>query len=122
MTRALLVVALMGASTAEAQRIPLAAWTHRSEMVRSAYRIHGPGAPVATLAGQIHQESGWRADARSWVGAQGLAQFMPATAADMARLHPADCAPANPYSPKWAFTGTATWPRSFAPSGRSRGR
>lgn len=71
-------------------------------MVRSAYRVFGPTAPVATLAAQIQQESGWKTNATSWVGAQGLAQFMPATAADMGRLH-RECSPVNPFKPAWAF-------------------
>lgn len=100
--RALLAILLLLAGAVQAQ-VPTRAWQYQGEMTRSAYRVFGPGAPVATLAGQIHQESGWDADARSWVGAQGLAQFMPATAADMARLHPAECAPANPFSARWAF-------------------
>jgi membrane-bound lytic murein transglycosylase MltF len=84
-------------------QIPVAAWGYRAEMARSAYQVFGPGAPVATLAAQIHQESGWKGTARSWVGAQGLAQFMPATARAMARLYPQHCAPANPFSARWAF-------------------
>lgn len=83
---------------------PARAHQYRADMTRSAYRVFGPSAPVSTLAAQIHQESGWRIDAVSHVGAQGLAQFMPATAADMARNHPAECAPADPYSARWAFT------------------
>jgi soluble lytic murein transglycosylase-like protein len=93
---------VLGPRPAQA-RVPAAAEMHRAEMTRSAYRVHGPGAPVAMLAAQIHQESAWRTDARSRVGALGLAQFMPATAADMARLHPTDCAPADPFNPRWAF-------------------
>jgi soluble lytic murein transglycosylase-like protein len=83
---------------------PARAEQYRSDMTRSAYRVFGPAAPVSTLAGQIQQESGWRADARSPVGALGIAQFMPATAEDMARNHPADCAPADPMSTRWGFT------------------
>lgn len=82
---------------------PAAAEQYRAAMTRSAYRIHGPGAPVALEAGQIHQESAWQPQATSWAGAQGLAQFMPGTAADMAARFPGDCAPANPFSPAWAF-------------------
>lgn len=37
------------------------------------------------LAGLIRQESSFRADARSWAGARGLAQIMPATGAWLAR-------------------------------------
>lgn len=37
------------------------------------------GVPAPVLAAQLETESNWRADAQSPVGAQGLAQFMPAT-------------------------------------------
>lgn len=90
-------------STNAKQAPPAAAEQYRAAMTRSAYRIHGPSAPVALLGGQIHQESAWQPQARSWAGAQGLAQFMPGTAADMAARFPADCAPANPFSAEWAF-------------------
>lgn len=86
-----------------ALQIPVAALSWRGEMLKSARQVFGPGAPTATLAAQIHQESGWRVTAESWVGARGLAQFMPATATDMARQYPELCAPANPLSPVWAL-------------------
>lgn len=86
------------------QRTPAAAEQYRAAMTRSAYRIHGPSAPVAMLAGQIHQESAWQPRARSHAGAEGLAQFMPGTASDMAARFPGDCAPADPFSAGWAFT------------------
>ncbi len=37
------------------------------------------GLPVGIIAAQINQESGWNPKATSPVGAQGIAQFMPAT-------------------------------------------
>jgi murein DD-endopeptidase MepM/ murein hydrolase activator NlpD len=37
------------------------------------------GLPLSVVAAQLKQESGWNAGARSSAGAQGLAQFMPAT-------------------------------------------
>ncbi len=37
------------------------------------------GVPATVLAAQLHAESGWNPKARSGVGAQGLAQFMPLT-------------------------------------------
>lgn len=77
---------------------------YRAEMTRSAWRNFGPDAPIAALAAQIDVESAWRADARSRAGAMGLSQFMPLTAQDMADRFPGECAPANPYSPRWAFT------------------
>lgn len=96
---ALLVVVSTGIATS----IPPRAQMYRADMTQSAFRVFGPGAPIAELAGQIHQESGWRCDARSKVGALGCAQFMPSTAEDMARRHPSECAPANPMNARWAF-------------------
>lgn len=82
---------------------PSTAERYRRELTVSARRTFGPDAPVAALAAQIHVESGWKTDARSSAGALGLAQFMPATADDMARRFPAECSPANQYSSRWAF-------------------
>lgn len=83
-------------------RAPPASHQYRAEMTRSALRVFGPDAPVATLAAQIDVESRWRPDARSPVGALGIAQFMPTTAEDMAAKHRA-CAPADPMNPLWGF-------------------
>lgn len=83
---------------------PSTAERYRRELTVSARRTFGPDAPVAALAAQIHVESAWKTDARSRAGALGLAQFMPATANDMARRFPAECSPANPYSSRWALT------------------
>lgn len=99
-----ILFALLFLSSVAVAQVPQAALQYRAEMTRSAYRVHGPAAPVAALAGQIHQESAWKIDAKSWAGAEGLAQFMPLTAKDMAARYPSDCAPANPYSARWAFT------------------
>lgn len=76
---------------------------YRGLLTKSAIQTHGPGAPVAMLAGHIEQESACNPNARSRVGALGLAQFMPATAADMAKFHPSVCSPANPFDPRWAI-------------------
>lgn len=98
----LAAAAMLGCQPARADE-PLGQ-AYRGIIIRSAYRIHGPGAPIAALAAQVRQESGFKPDATSWVGAQGLTQFMPGTATDIARQYPADCAPANPLSPQWAVT------------------
>lgn len=75
-----------GGSTPKASNpitIPREAHALRLTLLREARQVWGLAAPTASFAAQIHQESRWRADARSPVGAQGLAQFMPATAAWM---------------------------------------
>ena len=83
-------------------QIPPDAGKYRRELTRNARMVWGLDAPIATFAGQIHQESGWRADATSPVGATGLAQFMPATATWISGLQAAlqDNQPSNP---TWAL-------------------
>ncbi|MEX6730309.1 transglycosylase SLT domain-containing protein [Pseudomonas aeruginosa] len=83
-------------------RIPTAAEQYRRTLVRSAHAEWGLSAPIATFAAQVHQESRWRADARSPVGAQGLAQFMPGTAEWIAGLYPAALGTNQPFNPVWA--------------------
>lgn len=95
---ALLLLLLPGLAFAQ---VPLAAWQYRVELTQSAWRTFGPNAPIATLAAQIHQESGWNCAAVSWAGAQGCGQFMPKTAAYIATLHPKECMPANPFNAAW---------------------
>lgn len=90
--------------------VPAAALRHRAELTRCARTVWGLDAPVATLAAQIHQESGWRADAVSPVGARGMAQFMPATGRWIAELYP-ELAANDPFSPGWAMRALATYDR-----------
>lgn len=72
------------------------------ELTRVARYHYGLEAPIATLAGLVHQESRWRSDATSPVGAQGLTQFMPDTTTWIASLYP-DLADAQPFDPRWAI-------------------
>lgn len=97
-----------------ADSIPRAAEQHRRTLVRAAQQGWGLDAPVATLAGQVHQESAWRADARSPVGAQGLAQFVPATSDWMARLYPDSLGPAQPWNAGWALRAMVQYNRWHA--------
>ena len=101
---ALLIVAIfaMGASLLFAQTIPLEAGKHKRQLRQQAHQIWGLHAPVSTFAAQIHQESRWHADARSRVGAQGLAQFMPATANWISGVYP-DLSDNAPTNPTWAL-------------------
>ena len=90
--------------------IPQNALRLRAELTRNARAVWGLDAPVSTFAAQVHQESGWRADAKSPVGAQGMAQFMPATADWIARLYP-ELATREPYNPSWAMRALVTYDR-----------
>jgi hypothetical protein len=60
---------------------------YREPILRSAARW---GVPPALMAGQLMAESGFDPDAGSPAGAQGIAQFMPATAATYGLTDPYD--------------------------------
>ncbi|UJX40379.1 transglycosylase SLT domain-containing protein [Desulfovibrio sp. JY] len=90
--------------------IPQNALRYRSELIRNARSAWGLDAPVATFAGQVHQESGWRPQVKSPVGAQGMAQFMPATSAWIAKLYP-ELAANEPFNPSWALRALVTYDR-----------
>lgn len=89
-------------------QVPQAAQQYRPLLVRTAHAFWGLDAPVAVFAAQVHQESAWRPGAVSHVGAQGLAQFMPATTQWIAGLHP-DLATQQPYNPAWALRALVTY-------------
>lgn len=97
-------------SPARGSAIPSAANAYQRELTRVVQQEWGLPAPVSIHAGQIHQESGWRAGVDSPVGAQGLSQFMPSTSAWIAELYP-DLGQAAPYSPGWAMRAQARYNR-----------
>lgn len=104
-------LAALTAGSAHAQ-VPREALKHRAELTRIAHAEWGLDAPVAAFAAQIHQESGWRADAVSRVGAQGMAQFMPATASwwcERLGMSAAACQPTNPTWAMRALVGYDRW-------------
>lgn len=82
--------------------IPRAAEAHRATLVRAAHATWGLDAPVSVFAAQVHTESWWRNDTVSHVGAQGLAQFMPATARWLPSVAPETGRPA-PFNPGWSL-------------------
>lgn len=112
-----------GAYAQAGASVPENALRYRAELIRNARATWGLNAPVATFAAQIHQESRWRADAVSPVGAQGMAQFMPATARWIAEIYPslASCAAAasepdcaankRPLNPGWALRALVIYDR-----------
>lgn len=106
-----LAMSLAGCA-AQAEPIPQAAEQHRALLIREARMQFGLNAPVARLAAQVHQESRWRTDAKSLVGAQGLAQFMPSTADWITQTYPLQLGGnAAPYTPAWSLRALAVYDR-----------
>lgn len=108
---ATIVIGIVLAAASWASPVPREAERHRGELTRSARLVWGIDAPIATFAAQVHQESGWRRDARSHVGASGLAQFMPATAAWLCGRYddlPPGCDTTNP---TWALRALVRYDR-----------
>ena len=90
------------------QEIPRQAAAYRGNFIRI-WRFYFALAESPTIGfAQVHQESRWKADARSKYAA-GLAQFTPETAADFSRLLPAEIRAACPgksgcpLDPNWAL-------------------
>jgi soluble lytic murein transglycosylase-like protein len=98
------------ATPAHADTIPADMQRHRSPLIRAAHLEWGLNAPTARLAAQVWQESRGREDARSPVGAQGLAQFMPATTRWYGGLRP-DLGRADAWNPGWALRALAGYDR-----------
>src|SRR5678809_192920 len=84
-----------------AQTIPRAALQYKRALIGNARLVWGLDAPIAVLASQIAQESGWRPDAKS-AYAGGLAQFSPSTSTWISGKYP-ELADNNPYEPSWAL-------------------
>lgn len=105
---AIVLLGLLRCHPVEANAIPREAAQHRGTLIRAAHQGMGLDAPIATLAAQVHQESRWRTDARSPVGAQGLAQFMPATAAWMPSVD-RSLGPPQPDNPGWALRAMVSY-------------
>lgn len=93
-----------------AAEIPSTANKYRADLTRSARLSWGMDAPIATFAAQVHQESGWNAQAVSRVGAKGLAQFMPSTADWIGGINP-ELAQRQPDNPTWALRALTAYDR-----------
>lgn len=104
---------LLPAPQAHADQVPQAFNRYRIMVQTEAFRLLGPRAPVARIAAQFHQESRYDPAARSGVGAAGLGQFMPPTAADMGRNYPTECAPVDPLSAAWAIRCAIIYDRAL---------
>jgi len=106
--RVVVALVLLLASICVHAQIPAACAQHQWTVTREAQRVLGPAAPVAVFAAQIHQESSCNPAAKSPVGAQGLTQFMPATAAWVVTLDSA-LVPVQPFDPSWAIKAQVTY-------------
>lgn len=103
-------LAMAWVSIASAAEVPRDAVRYQRDLTRAAHTAWGLDAPVATFAAQIHQESLWRPNAVSPVGAQGMAQFMPSTTIWISGAYPA-LANAQPTNPTWALRALVTYDR-----------
>lgn len=106
----MVLLALALSAQAAASQIPQQANKYKRDLVRAVQQEFGLDGPVALHAAQIHQESTWRADVDSPVGAQGLAQFMPDTSSWISEIYPGLGA-AAPYSPGWAMQAMVRYNR-----------
>lgn len=107
------VIIIAPVSPVAAERpLPEGARRWRADLVRAAHATWGLDAPIPVFAAQIHQESEWRADAVSPVGAVGMAQFMPGTSSwwcRINRLSREQCQPRNPVWSLRALVGYDRW-------------
>jgi soluble lytic murein transglycosylase-like protein len=94
--------------------VPVQADHYRRDLTRIAQAEWGLDAPVATFAAQIHQESRWRFNAKSAVGAQGLGQVMPSTATWLAEQFPEALGKVEPYNPVWSMQALVSYDRWLA--------
>lgn len=104
---ALAVLMILAIAPAYAQ-MPMEASKYKRQYTQIVRNTWGLDAPIASLAAQIHQESGWNCSAVSHAGAKGCAQFMPATANWIGDLD-SGLKGAEVFSPAWAFRAQATY-------------
>lgn len=90
-------------SPVAAQGLPKNSYLYRAILIKEVRHTWGINGNVALFAAQIHQESAWKANAQSHVGARGLGQFMPGTADDMNRWYQRELAGLATHSPLWSI-------------------
>ena len=98
----LVIAGILWAADSWSQSIPRNAYKYQRDIIRNARAVWGLTGPVATFAGQIHQESAWREDAQSPY-AGGLAQFTPDTAKWISQTYNDELAANTPFEPQWAL-------------------
>lgn len=108
MTGWLCVIAVLLSVPAHAQTIPVAARQYQRALIANARFVWGLNAPVAVMAAQVHQESGWRADAKSKF-ASGLTQFTRQTADWISEKYADELGDNEPLNPSWALRAMARY-------------
>lgn len=104
---AVAMFALASQAHAAKVKIPPESVRYRLQVERAAGEQFGLDASAARLAAQLHQESSWRADARSPY-AEGLAQFTPATAHWLPQVCPSVGTP-DPWDAGWSIRAAACY-------------
>jgi len=94
---------------AQSVAIPDASALYRHRVEQVVADVFGVNGSPARLAAQLHQESTWKAQARSPVGAQGIAQFMPATARWMQDQFARELGAFDPWNPVQAIHAAALY-------------
>lgn len=92
-------------------RVLEASTLYRRQIEQVVSDLWGLNGSAARLAAQLHQESAFRIRARSPLGAQGLAQFMPATARWIAEVYPDELGQFDPWDPAQAIRAAAVYDR-----------
>lgn len=100
--------ATTAAQAIRAVRVPEVNAVTRRLVEQAAAEEWGVDSSPARLAAQIHQESAWDVHARSGVGAEGLAQFMPSTGRWMAQQFP-ELGPYDPWDAAWSARAAAVY-------------
>lgn len=93
--------------------VPRSAAAYRRQVTAQARQVWGLRAPVADFAAQLQAESAWNPRARSPVGAQGLAQFMPQTRVWACARWPEviEGLTCDAYNPVWAIRAMVRYDR-----------
>lgn len=102
-------------------RIPPASALYRHRVEQAVARAWGVRGSPSLLAAQLHQESTWRADARSHAGALGIAQFIPSTAAWAGEFWRAELGDFDPFNPQQAIMAAALYDKHLYDEARRIG-
>ena len=108
----LILALLLYGFSVSAEFIPKNAFKYKRFATATYKLVLGYDAPISAMASQIHWESAWRVSAKSPVGAQGLAQFLPSTAKDISSRH-SELREGDPFNPKWAIRAQAVYMRTL---------